>query len=172
MHEGTLTFICLRDGVEWRGEGYSQLLSRWWRIRTAFERHRGRVPFDIEKHNSMEIACKHLIEFTGNQRASGNVRTRWLWFKVVSTRKDWRESRKFCSCDKGPAGNGATLSNGKCHKWAKWCVFVSSFCLKFCPHALTGWPHSTSRFQISVRLRWLVITVSSTFQDLEFDGSL
>ena len=23
---------------------------------SAFERHRGRVPFDIEKHNSMEIA--------------------------------------------------------------------------------------------------------------------
>ena len=24
MHVGALTFICLRDGVEWRGEGYSQ----------------------------------------------------------------------------------------------------------------------------------------------------
>ena len=32
---------------------------------SAFERHRGRVPFDIEKHNSMEIARKHLIEFMG-----------------------------------------------------------------------------------------------------------
>ena len=32
---------------------------------SAFERHRGGVPFDIEKHNSMEIACKHLIEFMG-----------------------------------------------------------------------------------------------------------
>ena len=32
---------------------------------SAFERHRGRVPFDIEKHNSMEIACKHLIAFMG-----------------------------------------------------------------------------------------------------------
>ena len=30
-----------------------------------FKRHRGRVPFDIEKHNSMETACKHLIEFMG-----------------------------------------------------------------------------------------------------------
>ena len=28
---------------------------------SAFERHRGRVPFDIEKHNS----SKHLIEFMG-----------------------------------------------------------------------------------------------------------
>ena len=32
---------------------------------SAFKRHRGRVPFDIEKHVSMEIACKHLIEFMG-----------------------------------------------------------------------------------------------------------
>ena len=32
---------------------------------SAFKRHRGRVPFDIEKHNSMEIARKHLIEFMG-----------------------------------------------------------------------------------------------------------
>ena len=32
---------------------------------SAFKRHRGRVPFDIEKHNSMDIACKHLIEFMG-----------------------------------------------------------------------------------------------------------
>ena len=32
---------------------------------SAFERHRGRVPFYIEKHNSMEIACKQLTEFMG-----------------------------------------------------------------------------------------------------------
>ena len=32
---------------------------------SAFERHRGRVPFYIEKHNSVEIACKHLTEFMG-----------------------------------------------------------------------------------------------------------
>ena len=32
---------------------------------SAFERHRGRAPFDIEKHNSMEIAFKYLIEFMG-----------------------------------------------------------------------------------------------------------
>ena len=32
---------------------------------SAFEQHRGRVPLDIEKHNSMEIACKYLIEFMG-----------------------------------------------------------------------------------------------------------
>ncbi|PFX31200.1 Histone-binding protein RBBP7 [Stylophora pistillata] len=31
----------------------------------AFERHRGRVPFDMDKHNTMEKACRHLIDFIG-----------------------------------------------------------------------------------------------------------
>ena len=77
MHEGALTFICLRDGVEWRGEGYSQSAFIAM-IGSGFERHRGRVPFDIEKHNSMEIACKHLIEFMGIKEQAETVRTRWL----------------------------------------------------------------------------------------------
>ena len=51
----------LRDGVEWRGEGILIFFLRYDEGST-FERHRGRVPFDIEKHNSMEIVCKHLIE--------------------------------------------------------------------------------------------------------------
>ena len=38
---------------------------------SAFERHRGRVPFDIEKHNSMEIACKHFIEFMRIKQQAG-----------------------------------------------------------------------------------------------------
>ena len=44
----------LQDGVEWRGEGCFYRNDEG----SAFERHRDRVPFDIEKHNSMEIACK------------------------------------------------------------------------------------------------------------------
>ena len=32
---------------------------------SAFERHRGRVPFDMAKHNSMDRACNHLIDFMG-----------------------------------------------------------------------------------------------------------
>ena len=31
----------------------------------AFERHRGRVPFDMDKHNTMEKAYGHLIDFMG-----------------------------------------------------------------------------------------------------------
>ena len=32
---------------------------------SAFERHRGRVSFDMDKHNTMEKACRHLIDFIG-----------------------------------------------------------------------------------------------------------
>ena len=32
---------------------------------SAFERHRGRVTFDADKHNTMEKACRHLIDFMG-----------------------------------------------------------------------------------------------------------
>ena len=32
---------------------------------SAFERHRGRLPFDMDKHNTMEKACRHLIDFMG-----------------------------------------------------------------------------------------------------------
>ena len=72
----------------------------WWRLFSAF------VAMMKDRHsNGTEIVYR----------------------KVVSTGKDWRESRKCCNCDKGPVGNGATLSNGKCHKWAKWCVFCFVF---------------------------------------------
>ena len=68
MHEGALTFICLRDGVEWSGEGYSQLYRD--HEGSTFQRHRGRVPFDIEKHNSMEIASLQTFDkIHGNQTA-------------------------------------------------------------------------------------------------------
>ena len=32
---------------------------------SAFERHRGRVPFDLAKHNSMDLVNKHLTDFMG-----------------------------------------------------------------------------------------------------------
>jgi len=32
---------------------------------SAFERHRGRVLFDMDKHNTMKIACRHLTGFMG-----------------------------------------------------------------------------------------------------------
>ena len=32
---------------------------------SAFERQRGRAPFGMDKHNTMEKACRHLIDFMG-----------------------------------------------------------------------------------------------------------
>ena len=65
QHQGALTLIFVMAS-----SGAVKVTLSFYRDDegSAFERHRGRVPFDIEKHNSMEIACKHL--------------------KVVSTGKD------------------------------------------------------------------------------------
>ena len=61
-HQGALTLIFVMAS-----SGVVKVILSFYRDDegSAFERHRGRVPFDIEKHNSMEIACKHLIEFMG-----------------------------------------------------------------------------------------------------------
>ena len=72
---------------------------------SAFERHRGRVPFDIEKHNSMEIACKHLIEFMGIKQQAEKFGLGSFDLKLFRLEKIDRK-----------AEHGATLSNGKYHK--------------------------------------------------------
>ena len=61
-HQGALTLIFVMAS-----SGVVKVILSFYRDDegSAFERHRGRVPFDIEKHNSMGIACKHLIEFMG-----------------------------------------------------------------------------------------------------------
>ena len=61
-HQGALTLIFVMAS-----SGVVKVIHSFYRDDegSAFERHRGRVPFYIEKHNSMETACKHLIEFMG-----------------------------------------------------------------------------------------------------------
>ena len=77
-HQGALTLIFVMAS-----SGVVKVILSFYRDDegSAFERHRGRVPFDIEKHNSMEIACKHLIEFIGIKQAEkfgfGSFRSRW-----------------------------------------------------------------------------------------------
>ena len=83
---------------------------------SAFERHRGRVPFYIEKHNSMEIACKHLTEFMGIKQQAEKFGLGGFDLKLFRLEKIDEKAENFENCDKGPAGNGATLSYGKCHK--------------------------------------------------------
>ena len=36
---------------------------------SAFERRRGHMPFDLAKHNSIDIVCKHLTDFKGIKQA-------------------------------------------------------------------------------------------------------
>ena len=52
-HEGALTLIFVMAS-----SGVVKVILSFYRDDegSAFEWHRGRVPFDIEKHNSMEIA--------------------------------------------------------------------------------------------------------------------
>ena len=83
---------------------------------SAFECHGGRVPFDIEKHNSMEIACKHLIEFMRIKQQAEKFGLGSFDLKLFRLEKIDGKAEKFCNCDEGPAEHGATLSNGKYHK--------------------------------------------------------
>ena len=55
MHEGALTLICLIFVMA--SSGVVKVILSFYRDDegSAFERHRGRLPFDIEKHKSMEI---------------------------------------------------------------------------------------------------------------------
>ena len=61
-HQGALTLI-----IVMASSGVVKVILSFYRDDegSAFERHRVCVPFDTETHNSMEIACKHLIEFMG-----------------------------------------------------------------------------------------------------------
>ncbi len=63
------THVDLRDGVEW---GMVKVILSFYRDESAFERHRGRILFDMAKHISMDIACKHLIDFNEIKRQAEN----------------------------------------------------------------------------------------------------
>ena len=103
---------------------------------SAFERHRGRVPFDIEKHNSMEIACKHLIEFMGIKQQAEKFGLGGFDLKLFRLEKIDGKAENFAIVTKAQLemelpflmGSATRELNGVC----------SSFCLKFCPHAHTG----------------------------------
>ena len=93
---------------------------------SAFKRHRGRVPFDIEKHNSMEIACKHLIEFMGIKQQAGKFGLGSFDLKLFRLEKiDGNMELPFLM------GSTTSELNGG--------YFVSSFCFEFCPHTHTGY---------------------------------
>ena len=94
---------------------------------SAFERHRGRVPFDIEKHNSMEIACKHLIEFMGIKQQAEK-------FGLVSFDLNLFRLENFAIVTKAQLNMELPFLMGSTTSELNGGYFVSSFCLEFCPH--------------------------------------
>ena len=103
---------------------------------SAFKRHRGREPFDIEKHNSMEIACKHLIEFMGIRQQAETFGLGGFDLKLFRLEKIDGKAENSAIVTKAQLemelpflmGSATSELNGVC----------SSFCLEFCPHVHTG----------------------------------
>ena len=125
-HQGALTFVMVSSGV-------MKVILSFYRDDegSAFERHRGRVPFDIEKHNSMEIACKHLIEFMGIKQQTEKFGLDSFDFKLFRL-------KNFAIVTQAQLNMELPFLMGSTTSELIGGYFVSSFCLEFCPHTHAG----------------------------------
>ena len=105
---------------------------------SAFERHRGRVPFNIEKHNSMEVACKHLIEFMGIKQQAEKFGLGGFDLKLFRLEKIDGKTKNFAIVTKAQLEMELPFLMGSVTSGLNGAYFVSSFCLEFCTHAHTG----------------------------------
>ena len=105
---------------------------------SAFERHRGRIPFDIEKHNSMEIACKHLIEFMGIKQRAEKFGLGNFDLKLFRLDKIDGKAENFAIVTKAQLNMELPFLMGSITSELNGGYFVSSFCLEFCPHTHAG----------------------------------
>ena len=105
---------------------------------SAFERHRGRVPFDIEKHNSLEIACKHLIEFMGIKQQAEKFGLSSFDLKLFRLEKIDGKAENFAIVTKAQLNMELPFLMGSTTSELNSGYFVSSFCLEFCPHTHAG----------------------------------
>ena len=77
---------------------------------SAFEWHRGRVPFDMDKHNTMEEACRHLIELMeikgeGRTGVSSWCMISWFYFPWnvnLGNYSSWLVTWRFCMTHEEP----------------------------------------------------------------------
>ena len=114
MHEEALTLICLIFVMPSSGV-VKVILSFYDNDEgSAFKQHRGCVLLNIEKHTSMEIACKYVIEFMRIKQQAENFGLVGFDLKLFQLEKIDGKAENFAIVTK--AGNGATLSNGKGHK--------------------------------------------------------
>ena len=134
-HQGALTLIFVMAS-----SGLVKVILSFYRDDegSAFERHRGRVPFDIEKHNSMETACKHLIEFMGIKQQAEKFGLGSFDLKLFRLEKiDWK-AENFAIVTKAQLNMELSFLMGSTTSELNGGYFVSSFCLEFCPHTHAG----------------------------------
>ena len=105
---------------------------------SAFERHRGRVPFDIEKHNLMEIACKYLIEFMRIKQQAEKFGLGSFDLKLSRLEKIDGKAENFAIVTNAQLNKEIPFLMGSTTSELNFGYFVSSFCLEFCPHTHAG----------------------------------
>ena len=134
-HQGTLTLIFVMAS-----SGVVKVILSFYRDDkgSAFERHRGRVPFEIEKHNLMEIACKHLIEFMGIKQQAEKFGLGGFDLKMFRLEKIDGKAENFAVLTKAQLEMELPFLMGSATSELNGAYFVSSFCLEFCPHAHAG----------------------------------
>ena len=134
-HQGALTLIFVMAS-----SGVVKVILSFYRDDegSAFERHRGRVPFDIEKHNSMEIACKHLIECMGIKQQAEKFGLGGFDLKLFRLEKIDGKAENLAIVTKAQLEMELPFLMGSATSEQNGAYFVSSFCLEFCPHAQAG----------------------------------
>lgn len=105
---------------------------------SAFDRQRGCVPFDIDKHNSVEIACKHLIEFMGIKQQAEKFGLGGFDLKLFRLERIGEKAENFTIVTKAQLQMELPFLIGSATSELNGAYFVSSFCLEFCPHEHVG----------------------------------
>ena len=99
---------------------------------SAFERHRGRVPFDMDKHNTMEKACRHLIDFMGIKEQVEKFGLGAFDLKLFRLEKIEGKAENFAIVTKAQLEMELPFLLGRATSELNGMYFVSSFCLESC----------------------------------------
>ena len=102
------------------------------------DRHSNGTEVDIEMHNSMEIASKHLIEFMGIKQQAEKFGLCGFDLKLFRLEKIDGKAENFAIVTKAQLEMELPFLMGSATSELNGAYFVSSFCLEFCPHAHAG----------------------------------
>ena len=135
-HQGALTLIFVMAS-----SGVVKVILSFYRDDegSTFERHRGRVPFDIEKQKFNGDSLQTFHRIHGNQTASGKVWTRYSFdLKLFRLEKIDGKAENFAMVTKAQLNMELPFLMGSTTSELNGGYFVSSFCLEFCPHTHAG----------------------------------